>query len=77
MYAVALDLRVFANNVSSIFITIVLKPRLGNCLLLIFMSFFPKVLWNELGWDISSIKSKKTGDVLTHCSFWVDMNRFK
>lgn len=37
MYAVALDLRVFANNVSLISITFVLKPKLGVSLLLNFM----------------------------------------
>lgn len=39
MYAVALDLRVFANNVSSVLVT-VLKLKLRFCLLFNFMSFF-------------------------------------
>ena len=40
MYAVALDLRVFANNVSSVLGTVLLKLKLGFCLFLNFMSFF-------------------------------------
>lgn len=38
MYAVALDLRIFANNVSSVFVTVLLKLKLRFCLLLNFMS---------------------------------------
>lgn len=42
MYAVALDLRVFANNVSLVLVTVLLKLNLSFYLLLNFMSFFQK-----------------------------------
>lgn len=42
MYAVALDLRIFANNVSSVFVTILLKLKLSFCCLI--SCHLPKVL---------------------------------
>ena len=48
MYAVALDLRIFANNVSSVSISIVLKLKLHFYLLFNFTSFFPK-FWGRSG----------------------------
>lgn len=49
MYAVALDLRVFANNVSLVSTRVVLRLKLSGCCFNLF--FFPKVSKNE--WEVA------------------------
>ena len=60
MYAVALDLRIFANNVSAVSVTVVLNPN-SLYLLLNFTSLFPQVLRDVWGRDTPGAEQQKWG----------------